>query len=101
MSQADVASLTDPTTELFRNVVVIHSPTPDGGIGIGIPAAALTDGRLWGRGLLDPSDYFIVPLEAFVADRMPLQGITPPLVFMKFGDWLDLTALVADACRHR
>jgi hypothetical protein len=80
-------------------VVVIHRPSPDGRIGIGIPPTALADSRLWWSVLLDSPHYLVVSLEALVAYRMTLQGIAPPLVFMKFRDRFDLAAFVADATR--
>jgi len=91
--------LADPTTKLLGNVIVIHRPPSNCCIGIGIPAAALADSRLWWGVLLDSPHYLVVSLEALVAYRMTLQGIAPPLVFMEFRDRFDLAAFVADATR--
>jgi hypothetical protein len=100
MTQSNIAGLADPTTKLLGNVIVIHRPPSNGCIGIGIPATTLADSRLWWGVLLDLPHYLVVPSEALVAYRMTLQGIAPPLVFMKFRDRLDLAALVADATRY-
>lgn len=100
MSQSDVACLTDPTSELLGDVIVIHSPTSDRTIGIRIPAAAFAYGRLGRCGLANLLNHLLVLSQTLVADGVSLQCVSPPLVLMKLGDGFVLHALVADAVRH-